>query len=446
MSIKRQGTLCTLLLLLSTICWADDSLTLTLAGDVMLGRGVEKKMAEGANIWGDVKPILQKSNITHINQEFVFTTTEETGTEKAFYFKADPKHVKSLLAAGIDSVSLANNHSLDYGIAGLNETFLTLTQAGIQYSGAGTNLTNAQTPSCILSRGKKICFISFTNNMPEWGATPDKPGVFYLPILEKYLPPLLEVIKKTKAAGADLIVVSAHWGRNWDKRPPEGFAEFARAAIDAGTDIFHGHSGHIIQGIEWYKDKPIFYCMGDLVDDYAVQSGRNDLGYVATVTINTDLKIEKAEIYPTKIVDRVASLAKKKDFKWVEKALKDRSKGYGTELEEKTGVIITLPQIQGGSRTALTKPRKPLGRLIGAFKTVSTKEINTMRGQSDLIWQRNYYEHIIRDENSLDRIREYILDNPLKWETDRENPCVSGEVSQGYGKSPHEPPLHPWEI
>ncbi|HHT9139412.1 MAG TPA: transposase, partial [Candidatus Tripitaka californicus] len=80
---------------------------------------------------------------------------------------------------------------------------------------------------------------------------------------------------------------------------------------------------------------------------------------------------------------------------------------------------------RGGSRTAPTNgiKHKPLGRLIGAFKTVSTKRFNEIRNASRIpIWQRNYYEHIIRNEDKLNRIREYIINNPLQWQFDRENP------------------------
>jgi len=90
------------------------------------------------------------------------------------------------------------------------------------------------------------------------------------------------------------------------------------------------------------------------------------------------------------------------------------------------GIIVITDGGRGGSRTAPTVKRKPIGRLIGAFKTVSTKQINQMRETSGAkLWQRNYYEHIIRNENELNRIREYIHNNPLKWEFDRENPTVS---------------------
>ena len=90
------------------------------------------------------------------------------------------------------------------------------------------------------------------------------------------------------------------------------------------------------------------------------------------------------------------------------------------------GVIVTHGTCRGDSRIAPTASvkRKPLGRLVGAFKTVSTKRINELRGTPGLtVWQRNYYEHIIRDEEELNRVRQYIIDNPTCWEQDPENPC-----------------------
>ena len=92
------------------------------------------------------------------------------------------------------------------------------------------------------------------------------------------------------------------------------------------------------------------------------------------------------------------------------------------------GIIILMTDGRGGSRTAPTTKPKPLGRLIGAFKTISTKRINAMRlAPATRFWQRNFYEHVIRNESSLSRIREYIVNNPLRWELDRENPRRKGE-------------------
>jgi REP element-mobilizing transposase RayT len=89
--------------------------------------------------------------------------------------------------------------------------------------------------------------------------------------------------------------------------------------------------------------------------------------------------------------------------------------------------IIVITNRRGGSRTAPKKKRKPLGRLIGAFKTVTTKQINQIQATpGKKLWQRSYYEHVIRNENELDLVRKYIVDNPLQWESDRENPSKGG--------------------
>jgi REP element-mobilizing transposase RayT len=101
------------------------------------------------------------------------------------------------------------------------------------------------------------------------------------------------------------------------------------------------------------------------------------------------------------------------------------------------GIIVLVnddggdgPLGRGGSRPAPTRPapttkRKPLGQLIGAFKTVSAKRINLMRGTPGApVWQRNYYEHIVRDDRALKAIRHYIQNNPLKWALDMDNPAV----------------------
>lgn len=92
------------------------------------------------------------------------------------------------------------------------------------------------------------------------------------------------------------------------------------------------------------------------------------------------------------------------------------------------GIIALETDGRGGSRTAPTAKPKPLGRLIGAFKTISTKGINALRRMPGLpFWQRGYYEHVIRDDASLNRIREYIANNPVRWELDRENPQARGQ-------------------
>ncbi len=108
---------------------------------------------------------------------------------------------------------------------------------------------------------------------------------------------------------------------------------------------------------------------------------------------------------------------------WLEKQYKYVKLDEMVVMPNHIHAILFMVDCRGGSQTAPTEKRKPLGRLIGAFKTVSTKRINEINKTSGIkLWQRNYYEHIIRNEIELKRIREYITNNPLKWEFDKENP------------------------
>lgn len=102
------------------------------------------------------------------------------------------------------------------------------------------------------------------------------------------------------------------------------------------------------------------------------------------------------------------------------------------------GILVLTDDRRDGSPTAPTPSRKkPLGRLIGAFKTIATKRINEIRAMPGvLLWQRNYYEHVIRNENDLHDIRHYIVNNPLRWMEDENNPV---NLQRG---AIHESPLH----
>src|SRR5205807_8814217 len=131
-------------------------------------------------------------------------------------------------------------------------------------------------------KGIKLEFIAFTDNEPAWEATLSHPGVLYVPILleDRRTEKLLTMVSKTKDV-VDFLIVSAHWGPNWGYTPPAEHIPFAHALIDEGTDVIFGHSGHVIRGIEIYKDKPIMYCTGDFIDDYAVdESERNDRSFI----------------------------------------------------------------------------------------------------------------------------------------------------------------------
>ena len=295
-------------------------MTLLFVGDVMLGRLVNAALQEQspAYPWGDTLALFQQADVRFCNLEYVISDwgTPLSATPKAFHFRSDAKNIEVLTAARIDAVSLANNHVLDFDYEGLFHTMGNLEAAGIQYAGAGTTITEASDPAIWEVKRKQLGLIAFTDNEPGWEATEEQPGVLYVPITlkDQRAVKLLELVRKTKAL-VDVLIVSAHWGPNWGDDPPAEHIPFAHALIDAGADVIFGHSGHVVRGIELYREKPILYCTGDFVDDYAVDEiERNDQSCMFVVEIDGQ-RISRLLLYPTVIEAFQARRAKQNERK-----------------------------------------------------------------------------------------------------------------------------------
>ena len=291
---------------------------LLFVGDIMLGRLVNEALKEKPPVypWADTLSLFHHADVRLCNLECVIADRgiPWSVTPKVFHFRSDAKNIETLKAAHIDAVSLANNHTLDFGYEGLFQMMDILGAAGIHYAGAGTTISEASQPAIWEMSGKKIGLIAFTDNEPVWEATQEQPGVFYVPITltDKRAESLFAMVRKTKEV-VDFLIVSAHWGPNWGSSPPSEQLPFARALIDEGADVIFGHSGHVIRGIEIYKDKPIMYCTGDFIDDYAVdESERNDRSFI--FILETDLHtIFRLLLYPTIITNFQARRAKNND-------------------------------------------------------------------------------------------------------------------------------------
>ena len=148
--------------------------------------------------------------------------------------------------------------------------------------------------------GFKIGFIAATDNEPDFVAGEDKPGSNYLRInlQQDTLTHLEEDIQRAKAQGAQLIILSLHWGPNMVQAPGGRFRSFAQKAIEMGVDIIHGHSAHLFHGIEFYQNGVIFYDTGDFLDDYATDPDlRNDWSFVFLIELK-DQEIHKVKARP----------------------------------------------------------------------------------------------------------------------------------------------------
>jgi poly-gamma-glutamate capsule biosynthesis protein CapA/YwtB (metallophosphatase superfamily) len=269
------------------------ALTLALTGDVMLGRLVNQAIARLGfeYLWGDMLPDLRQADLRCINLECALTSRTEPWTGdvyKPFFFRSEPRNVESLRVAAIDFACLANNHIADFGVEGLLDTIDVLDRAGIRNAGAGANLAAARRPARLTANGYRINVLAFADYPLEWAADSDHPGLNHC--FPEYRSPSdgMPVQNAVRAArnDSDLVVFTIHWGPNMRVAPTEAFRRFARYVIDAGADIFWGHSAHLVQGIEIYRDKPVLYDTGDFVDDYAVDFDlRNDLSALFLVHV-----------------------------------------------------------------------------------------------------------------------------------------------------------------
>ena len=245
-------------------------------GDLMLGRGVSAALPSSApdSFWGDVLPILHSADAVLGNLECPITIqqTEWKRCWKAFRFRADPHAVDVLRTGNIRFVTLANNHILDFETNGLLDTLQHLQGAGIAHAGAGRDSLEALRPAVFEVNGLRIGVIAMTDNMREFAARPDSAGTNFMRIRCDHM--TLGLIASELAAlrkdGVQIVVLSAHWGCNLRPWPSYRFQAFARAVVDLGVDVFHGHSAHLLHGIERRGNGIILYDTGDFLDDYWV--------------------------------------------------------------------------------------------------------------------------------------------------------------------------------
>jgi poly-gamma-glutamate capsule biosynthesis protein CapA/YwtB (metallophosphatase superfamily) len=280
---------------------------LALAGDVMLGRGVNETVeaAHADKPWGDVLPLLLEADVRMVNLECAITQHNRpwSRTAKVFHFRADPKAVQVLKAAHIDAVSLANNHVLDFEERGLLDTLHHLSKAGIAFAGAGNDADEAGRPAIVEAGTLRFGLLAFTDNEPAFAAGSGRAGTQYLAIStdDKTAGSVDRAINTARKAGADIVVFSNHWGPNMIERPSAQFRQFARMTIDLGADIYFGHSAHIFQGVELYRGKLILYDTGDFVDDYAVDPVlRNDWSFLFRIDVDKCC-IQRLELFPVKL-------------------------------------------------------------------------------------------------------------------------------------------------
>jgi len=273
--------------------------TLIFGGDVMLSRVVGQKMAkDGDWTWPfkDIASVLSAADLAIINLESPFTFggshLVKTGS---FSFNADPEAVAGLKSAGIDVASLANNHILNQGAKGIDDTRKILADNGMAAVGAGLNADEAYQPTIKEINDLKFGFLGFAYPDDNSVAGASTPGLANLNIAA-----MADAVADLKAE-VDVIIILMHAGVEYVSRPNNQQTAFARAAIDAGADLVIGHHPHWTQTTEIYREKPILYSLGNLVFDQMWSTETQEGALARAVWV--DKKLKKIEIIPIIIRD-----------------------------------------------------------------------------------------------------------------------------------------------
>ncbi|KAB1140206.1 CapA family protein [Streptomyces luteolifulvus] len=311
---------------------AEGVVTLFVCGDVMLGRGVDQilerpgdpalregyvrdaltyvRLAESANgpipapvapswPWGDALRVLEEAapDVRIVNLETAVTRSGAFAPAKAVHYRMHPANLPALAVAGPDVCVLANNHVLDFGRAGLEETLDALNGAGLRAAGAGRSADEACAPIAVpLPAGGRVLVFALgtpSSGVPHgWAASADLPGVAYVPDLSAdSAATVVRRVRQQRRPG-DIVVVSVHWGSNWGYRVPQDQLRFGHTLVDGGVDIVHGHSSHHPRPVEVYRDRLILHGCGDFIDDYEGIAGyaeyRDDLRIAYLVTVAAD--------------------------------------------------------------------------------------------------------------------------------------------------------------
>ncbi|HEY7619427.1 MAG TPA: CapA family protein [Solirubrobacteraceae bacterium] len=309
---------------------------LALAGDTMLGRGVAERLRENPRtplIAPEVAEAAASADRFVLNLECCISDRGERFADprKPFFFRAPPIAAQRLAELGVDAVTLANNHALDYGPVALLDTLEHLDAAGIAHVGAGADVAAARAP--VILDGLRI--VAAGDHPGAFAATAGRPGIAYADLRGRGAPAwLLDAARPGPDAAT--VLVTPHWGPNMRPEPLPTVRKAAAALVAAGATLVAGHSAHVFQGVAGR----VLYDLGDFLDDYAVDSGlRNDLGLLWLVDVDRGGP-RRIEALPLKLDFCHTRLATGDDAAWIRRCFTRHCARLGTEVREDDGRLV----------------------------------------------------------------------------------------------------------
>lgn len=274
-----------LILKIISISAYGEEIKMVFVGDIMLDDLPGKYIKSGKDPFKNFAPILKRADITIGNLECVVGATGKA-EEKNFVLRAHPR-VLSLIRKYFNAVSLANNHTGDYGPQALSNMLDLLDGAGIKYFGAGKEIRSAHEPIIFDIKDKRIAVLGYNIFLPRsFEALDDRPGTAWGD--DDYI--IADIQNAKKVHKADIVITYPHWGWEGEKQASADQVRLAHLMIDSGADAVVGGHPHVTQNIENYKGKPIFYSLGNFVFD-GFDTLDTITGWVLEMSINPDSKI-----------------------------------------------------------------------------------------------------------------------------------------------------------
>ncbi|HKS29373.1 MAG TPA: CapA family protein, partial [Pyrinomonadaceae bacterium] len=307
-------------------------------GDILLDRGVARRIErEGTRaVFSRVRDTVSGADLSFGNLECPVTIRCERGSQR-IAFRARPRYTEALIDAGFDILSLANNHSMDCGGAGLLETIRNLNASGLRSSGAGRTRKEAEAPVLLNVKGIRIASLSFTMIAPPTGRPPNdnEPSVAIASRSS------VESAIVSARRDADVVIVSLHWGVEYSSRPSAEQVSLAHAAVEAGADVVLGHHTHTLAGLEVIRRRSgtggtryalVAYSLGNFVFDSPRWLGKRVTESAVLRFRLSRAGVVKAELLPVVLEDYLPRPANSTEARSILSRLATLSAELNTEM------------------------------------------------------------------------------------------------------------------
>ena len=320
------------------ISQVDDSWdTLVAGGDVIIARREHDYVARHGMDWPfrSVTKYLKDADACLVNLETCIALGGKPawkGERNPCYFRARPEMLNILIKAGIDIVTCANNHAGDYGIESVLETIYWTKKAGLVSTGVGENPKQALRPRLVMIGNTRVAICGMDTTMPSYCVSEGRPGTNHVPEGDlEIFEARINWLSKWAKRRCDILILTIHWGRNWDRITSNIHRKMARMAIDAGVDLIIGHSAHRLQGVEIIKNRMVVYDMGNLMID-GIYRPQGQLGGIFKFFISKK-GVHRLEMIPVWLPAARTVIPTREQRKQILSEMKDLCNNLGTNLK-----------------------------------------------------------------------------------------------------------------